>query len=293
MKAALLSLWSVAQPRWAGALALLVAAPAATPLHGEPTPAPPPGYTLVWSDEFEREGAPDPTKWGFENGFARNRELQWYQAENARCEGGLLVIAARRESRPNPRHEAGSRDWRKARAKVEYTSASVTTRGLHSWLYGRIEVRARIDVRPGMWPAIWTLGVEGRWPANGEVDIMEYYKGEILANAFWGKVGSHQPASDVVRKPLGKFPGPHWADAFHVWRMDWDEKEIALYIDDELINRIPIMEKQRLPGQPHPFQQPHYLLLNLAVGANGGDPTPTKFPARFEVDYVRVYQQLN
>lgn len=271
----------------------LVTWPGVADAHGEPAPAAPAGYRLVWSDEFEIDGAPDPAKWGFENGFVRNRELQWYQPENARCERGLLVIEARRESRPNPRHEAGSADWRRARATLDYTSACVTTRGKHAWLYGRIEVRARIDVRAGLWPAIWTLGVGGRWPANGEIDVMEYYSGLVLANSFWAEAGRDKPAGVVVRQPLGEFFGPKWAEEFHVWRLDWDAGEIRIYVDDVLLNRTPIVESQRLsPGQPHPFQQPHYLLLNLAVGSNGGDPTPADYPARFEVDYVRVYQPV-
>ncbi|MCM2275399.1 MAG: glycoside hydrolase family 16 protein [Candidatus Didemnitutus sp.] len=276
---------------WPLALTLSVGA---RTMHAEPAPAVPPGYRLVWADEFEADGPPDPAKWTFEQGFARNKELQWYQAENARCAGGRLIIEARRESRPNPRHEPGSRDWRRSRPTVDYTSASVTTRGLHAWLYGRIEVRAKIDVRAGMWPAIWTLGVENRWPANGEIDVMEYYSGKVLANTFWAQEGRNQPAGVVVKKSLEELSGPQWAEDFHVWRLDWDAAEIRIYVDDVLWHRTPIAEAQRFkPEQAHPFQQPHYLILNLAVGANGGDPSAAEFPARFEVDYVRVYQRTD
>jgi len=274
-------------------LTALAAGSAAGKARAESEPAAPAGYRLVWSDEFERDGVPDPAKWDFERGFVRNQELQWYQPENARCEGGLLVIEARRESRPNPRFQAGSADWRRSRPTVDYTSACVTTRGKDAWLYGRIEVRARIDVRAGLWPAIWTLGTEGRWPANGEIDVMEYYSGVVLANTFWAEAGREKPAGVVVRQPLAEFFGPQWAERFHVWRLDWVAREIRIYVDDLLLNRTAIVESQRLkPGQPHPFQQPHYLLLNLAVGSNGGDPAPADYPARFEVDYVRVYQPL-
>lgn len=271
-----------------GVFAVGTAAPAT-----EPALAAPAGYRLVWHDDFEIDGAPDPTKWTFERGFVRNQELQWYQPDNARCEDGRLIIEARCESRPNPRHEPGSADWRRARATVEYTSACVTTRGLHAWLYGRIEVRARIEARPGLWPAIWTLGVAGRWPANGEIDLMEYYRGELLANTFWAEAGRDRPAGVVVRQPVDGVFGPAWADDFHVWRLDWDADEIRIHVDDVLLHRTPITDAQRLaPGEPHPFRQPHHLLLNLAVGANGGDPSATAFPARFEVDYVRVYQRV-
>lgn len=257
-------------------------------------PTAPAGFTLVWSDEFEVDGSPDPTKWTFERGFVRNRELQWYQPENARCEHGLLIIEAKRETTPNPRHEPGNSDWRRARAIANYTSACVTTRGLHAWQYGRIEVRARIEARAGLWPAIWTLGAKGRWPHNGEVDLMEYYRGMILANTFWAKAGSAQPDGVVVKKPLADFFGPGWAERFHVWRMEWDETEIRLFVDDVLLQSTTLDEAQRIQSDgPHPFRQPHYLLLNLAVGGQGGDPGAMDFPARFEVDYVRVYQRID
>ena len=120
-------------------------------------------WKLVWSDEFNTPGAPDPAKWTFERGFVRNRELQWYQPDNARVENGVLVIEGRRERVSNPGFEAGSKDWKKGRQFAEYTSSALETRGLHDWLYGRFEARARIDVSAGMWPAIWFLG-HGPWP---------------------------------------------------------------------------------------------------------------------------------
>src|SRR6478735_7739119 len=97
--------------------------------RGTPAPA----YELVWADEFDRDGRPDPAKWTYETGFVRNDELQWYQPENARCEGGLLIIESRRERKPNPSYDATSTNWRRNRQFAEYTSACLTTRGLHSW----------------------------------------------------------------------------------------------------------------------------------------------------------------
>ncbi|WP_369432150.1 glycoside hydrolase family 16 protein [Aquisphaera insulae] len=251
------------------------------------------GYRLAWADEFNRDGNLDEKDWTFERGFVRNNELQWYQPENAACRGGLLVIEARRETKPNPGHAAGSRDWRRGREKIEYTSASVTTRGKHAWKYGRFEIRARIDTRPGMWPAFWTLGTAGPWPSNGEIDIMEYYRGILLANVAWGTDRRFVARWHTVKKPIAEFKDPEWSRAFHVWRMDWDEKAIRLYVDGELLNETSLAgtingDAARL----NPFQHEHYLLLNLAVGGdNGGDPSRTEFPARYEIDYVRVYQK--
>ncbi len=247
------------------------------------------GYRLVWAEEFDEPGRPDDAVWDYERGFVRNHEAQWYQPENATVTDGRLVIEARRERKENPRHEAGSRDWRRARPAAEYTSASLLTRGKHAWRYGRFEMRAKIDVRAGLWPAWWTLG-RGPWPACGEIDIMEYYDGVILANACWAKRGPGQHW-DAVRVPLGELGGAAWADAFHVWRMDWTAESIMLYVDDRLLNTVAVNETLNPDGE-NPFRQPHYMIVNLAIGGTrGGDPSETAFPARYEVDYIRVYQQ--
>jgi beta-glucanase (GH16 family) len=254
---------------------------------------PPAGWKLVWADEFDRDGRPDPKSWGYESGFVRNRELQWYQPENARCEGGLLVIEARRERRRNPDYKPQGGDWKGGREHADYTSASLTTKGRRQWRYGRFEMRGRIDTRPGLWPAFWTLGVEGEWPGNGEIDIMEYYRGMLLANVAWAGAKRWVAQWDTFKKPISEFNDPAWSQKFHTWRMDWDEQAIRLYVDDELLNTTSLGDTvNKSPDGRNPFHQPHYLLLNLAVGGtNSGDPSGTDFPARFEVDYVRVYQK--
>jgi beta-glucanase (GH16 family) len=126
------------------------------------------GYELVWADEFNQDGRPNPENWVFEHGFVRNRELQWYQPENAFVQDGKLIIEARRERRPNPNHDPESANWKERREHIEYTSACLKTMGLHRWQYGRFEVRAKIRTEAGLWPAIWFLGVEGEWPSSGE-----------------------------------------------------------------------------------------------------------------------------
>jgi beta-glucanase (GH16 family) len=250
-------------------------------------------WKLVWADEFNVDGRPNPAKWTYERGFVRNEELQWYQPENARCEGGLLIIEGKREQKPNPGYKPGSTQWRETRPTIDYTAASLITRGLHSFQYGRFEMRGRIDTRPGLWPAFWTLGVQGEWPANGEIDIMEYYRGMLLANAAWGSGVRYKAVWDDLKKPITEFNDPQWSQNFHVWRMDWDEQWIRLYVDDELLNEVELEGTYNQDAEKkNPFRQPHYLLLNLAIGGmNGGDPAETTFPSRFEVDYVRVYQR--
>src|ERR1017187_2419300 len=106
-------------------------------------------YKLVWHDEFNKNGPPDPANWNYERGFVRNNELQWYQPENTFCTNGLLVIEARREHKPNPNFTAGSANWRSRREWIDCTSASLTSRLLREFTYGKFEMRARIDTRLG------------------------------------------------------------------------------------------------------------------------------------------------
>jgi len=250
------------------------------------------GYYLVWADEFNREAAPDTANWSFEKGFVRNLEFQWYQTENAYCKNGLLIIEGRREIKPNPNYVTGSTDWRKNRSQIEYTASSIHTKGKHAWKYGRFIMRGKIDISSGLWPAWWTLGVSGRWPANGEIDIMEYYRNKVLANiACMGSDGTAEWYSKT--KPADSLGGTAWSSQFHVWRMDWDSSAISLYMDDQLMNSTPLNKLVNKDGSGiNPFRQPHYMLLNLAIGGqNGGDPAHTAFPNRFEIDYVRVYQK--
>lgn len=251
-----------------------------------------PGYQLVWSDEFDHEGQPDAKKWTYEEGFVRNEELQWYQPKNAYCEDGLLVIEGKEERVPNPHYDAEGSSWKNTRQYSEYTSASVTTRGLHSWKYGIFQIKAKIKAEPGLWPAIWALGVENPWPHNGEIDIMEYYQDMILANFAWGDSSSYQAVWDDYKKPITEFP-KNWSDDFHVWKMDWSEDSIKLYVDDMLLNEIDLKNTTNRDGSGfNPFHQPHYLILNLAIGGTqGGDPSGTKFPSQYLIDYVRVYQR--
>ena len=253
-------------------------------------------YKLVWSDEFDVDGEPDQNYWAYEYGFVRNQELQWYQPDNAFCHMGTLVIEGRRQRKPNPNYQKGDNDWRKNRPFVEYTSSCLTTRGLHSWKYGVFEVKARIKTQNGLWPAIWFLGVEGEWPSCGEIDLMEYYQGNILANACWGTRRRWQPKWNVSKEPLSFFSDPNWDQKFHLWRMKWDNQKITLFVDGILLNTIDLNQTINTSnkGPRNPFHQPHYLLLNLAIGGqNGGNPTQTPFPSRYEIDFVRVYQKTN
>jgi beta-glucanase (GH16 family) len=276
-----------------GFAAMAAAMAPAPALAQEAIPA---GYRLVWSDEFDIGSTPNPANWDFEEGFLRNRELQWYQQENAFVQDGLLVIEARAERRENPGFRPNSAQGSfAARRFINYTSASVTTRGRHAWQYGRFEVRARLSAQQGLWPAIWFLGEEGTWPERGEIDLLEYYDHSVLANFAWAERARGQALWQSRKLPLTQLTDdPDWAAQFHTWVMEWDEQAISLYLDGRLMNQLALDTVHSHAAAPlaNPFRQPHHLILNLALGGQQGGPVrDTRFPARFEIDYVRVYQR--
>jgi len=260
-------------------------------------------YTLVWSDEFNGNGTVDPANWTFENGFVRNEELQWYQSANAIQQDGNLVIEGRKEnpfnSRLNPNYIQGSTNWKTSRQYINYTASSIKTVGKQSWLYGRFEIRAKITNLTGTWPAIWTLGNSCEWPSNGEVDIMENYGGNVLANFAWGTNTRWTAKWDSVKlNTINTFVSkdPDWLSKFHIWTLDWNENRMSIYVDDVLLNEVDLNTTlngtANCSGQ-NPFKQKHYLLLNLALGGAGGSVSNLAFPTQYIVDYVRVYQLNN
>lgn len=250
-------------------------------------------YKLVWFDEFTEDGVPDPKKWKFENGFVRNQEAQWYQQENAICESGYLVITGKKEHKSNPNYIQGSTNWKTNRAFIEYTSASVVMQREHAFQYGKLEVRAKIDAQTGLWPAIWTVGVSGEWPSNGEVDIMEYYEDKILANFAIADKERFKAIWDGASVKLDSLGGKNWANQFHIWTLEWNENEMKIFVDDLLFNSIDLKQSINKSDGKNPFRQPHYLLLNLAMGGNrGGSLANTILPSTYMIDYVRIYQKL-
>jgi beta-glucanase (GH16 family) len=243
---------------------------------------PPPGYTLVWADEFNTPGTPDASKWSFDAERNRegwhNHERQYYApagAPNAQARGGRLVITARKESL---RHAP---DW----GGQSYTSARLHTRGKGEWRYGFFEVRAKLPCGRGTWPAIWMLGTGGRWPEDGELDLMEQIGAEP-ARVFSTVHTAAGHGGDVVSAAL---PVPDACTAFHRYQMLWTADGIAFSVDGFQHLYYP-----RLQGAPGawPFDKPQYLLLNLAIGGDlGGEVDDAIFPVKMEIDYVRVYQR--
>lgn len=255
----------------------------------------PDGWRLVWADEFDDAGPPDPELWVPEIGFVRNEELQYFTEDpkNARVEDGLLVIEARRESVPNAKHDPGSDYWASRRAESEYTSASLTTRGTRSIRYGRVEVRARLPQGRGVWPAIWLLGEridEIGWPLCGEIDILEYvgFDPTQIHGTFHTEAYNHMKEN----QKSAQSPVDDVTDVFHVYAVEWDRDRIDISFDGEVYSSY---ERPAAATQENwPFDDPHYLLLNFSVGGAWGGMQgvdASVFPQRFEIDYVRVYER--
>jgi beta-glucanase (GH16 family) len=254
-------------------------------------------WKLIWADEFDREGPPDPAKWSYEEGFVRNRELQYYtkgRAENARVENGHLVIEARRERFPNARYQADApeRRWPQRREFADYTSASLTTRGRAAWTRGRIEARAKMPSGRGTWPAIWTLGTNTSqvgWPAGGEIDILEYVghePGVVHANVHTRGYNHARGNGRGARLKVSDAE-----TAFHVYALEWTAQKLEFFVDDR---KFFTLENDGKGVDSWPFDAPQYLILNLAIGGAWGGQKGVDdsiFPQRFVVDYVRVYQR--
>lgn len=233
---------------------------------------------LVWSEEFNYKGLPDPSKWNYDvggDGYGNN-EAQFYtknRLENARVENGNLVIEARKEN------------WQ----KNKYTSARILTRGKHSWKYGTFEIRAKLPKGRGTWPAIWMMSENMKeWPDDGELDIMEhvgYNQGFIHATAHTKKYNhiiNTQKTDTLIVKDA--------SEKFHVYKMDWSPEKIDMYVDNIKYYTYINTEKTY---DAWPFDQPFFIILNLAIGGNWGGKEgidDTIFPQKFYIDYVRIYQ---
>ena len=249
---------------------------AATSVHAQK-------WTLVWSDEFNYQGLPDKSKWDYEEGFVRNHESQYYtraRLENARVGHGVLTIECRKEQFKPENHAA-----------VECTAASLVTKDKVSWLYGRIEVRAKIPHGKGVWPAIWTLGTNISrvgWPACGEIDIMEFVGKE--ANHIYGTI--HYAANHKQEADGGRLEKAGLYDDFHVYAVEWNPDRIDFYVDDTKYHTSLVDKAGK--GADNPFRLPHYLILNFALGGDWGGPIDdTILPQKLLIDYVRVYKEAD
>lgn len=242
--------------------------------------------TMVWSDEFDYTGLPDSKKWSYDVGDAcdlpagcgwGNQELQYYtenELKNARVENGHLTIQVHQEKVHNS----------------AYSSARLVSKGKGDWLYGKVEVKAKIPRGKGTWGAIWMLSsddVYKGWPHSGEIDIMEnvgYDPDTIVSSAhtlaYHHSIGTHK---------TGRISVPDAGEAFHVYSLEWEPDEYRIYVDDILSFTF---KKESDDFKVWPFDQKFHLILNIAYGGAWGGSQgldPASLPAEMQIDYVRVF----
>ncbi len=239
-------------------------------------------YKLVWSDEFDYTGLPDPEKWSYDTegnswGWG-NQELQHYteaRKENTWVSDGVLRIIAIDEK------------WE----DKNYTSVRLRSKDKGDWLYGRIEVRAKLPEGVGIWPAIWMLPTDweyGNWPSSGEIDIMENVG--FNPDTIYASVHTEKYHHSIGTQKTSGIYLPENRNLFHTYILEWNENDINVSVDG---HRYFSFVKEEGGYQVWPFDKRFHLLLNIAVGGSWGGQQGVDeniFPAIMEIDYVRVYQ---
>ncbi|MBN2712152.1 MAG: glycoside hydrolase family 16 protein [Planctomycetes bacterium] len=248
------------------------------------------GWELVWAEEFDVPGKPDPAKWDYEIGLVRNNEAQFYTdaEENCRVEDSCLVITAKRqETEGKPSSPDNLADL--SSKKGEYTSASIFSK--ESFLYGRIEARAKIPTGKGSWPAIWMLGENIRevgWPLCGEIDIMENVGKE--PNKIHGTMHYYSWLNNVKESTGEALEADKPYEDFHIYAVEWDSEKAVFSYDGKPY--FTFKHEKVGNDKENPFHKPHFLLLNLAIGGSwGGEIDESIFPLKYYIDYVRVYRK--
>ena len=254
-------------------------------------------WKLLWSDEFDYTGLPNPELWQQEEGYIRNNELQYYtkdRAENARVEGGNLIIEARKETIKNAQFNPDSKRQQLRREFTEFTSASVTTKGKKDILYGRIDIRAKLPAGRGVWPAAWLLGQkfeEVLWPMCGEIDIMEHVG--FMPTSVWSAVHTEKYNWTKNTQIKGFVTLPNPQDNFHTYSLHWFPDRIECFVDEKC--HFLFRKEEDASMESWPFDSPHHLILNFAIGGGLGGKKgvdDSVFPQRYVIDYVRVFEQV-
>jgi beta-glucanase (GH16 family) len=244
------------------------------------------GYHLVWGDEFDYEGKPDPDKWTYETGNHQwaNRELQAYtdRPDNVCVKDGKLIIKALKE-------KDGERD---------YTSTRLITYGKQSWQYGIFEFRVKLPKGKGSWPAVWMLSDSIKngtgWPECGEIDIIEHtgkHENQLLFSLHSER---HNHTRKDTKQYTEVFPQEGVCEEFHDYSMEWTPDYIEFYVDQKSVCRYNKTDDEEDQSEVSwPFDRPFYLIFNIAVGGTlGGEVDETALPFVMEVEHVRVYQKI-
>ena len=260
-------------------------------------------WKLVWSDEFDGTEL-DRGTWDYEMGVVRNPGTPHAYTDsprNVRVENGCLVLEVHKERTKNPKFKPGSKNW-KEREYSEYTSGSVTSLGKKSFLYGKIEIRAKVPLGRGMWPALWLMGENIRqysWPRCGEFDLMEWVGSD--PNAVFGTMHCYDPAKSRKATRTVSFgqrlEGMKPWDGFHIYAAEWDENSIVFLYDGIRyftydVNLATLHDTGPEKGEYNPFRKPMFIIMNLAMGGGwAGEVDDAHVPGQFLVDYIRFYER--
>jgi beta-glucanase (GH16 family) len=234
-------------------------------------------YALIWNEEFDYKGLPDTTKWGYEEGFIRNNESQYYaksRLENARVEDGMLIIESRKE----------------AFQSAQYTSASIFGKASFP-VNSRVEVRAKLPSGEGIWPAIWMMGtdiIRVGWPRCGEIDIMEFLgrtPGVIYGTFHWWD--AVKPDSNIHQMEGDTTLMADVNEQFHVYGVERTPNTLTFFVD----NHYYFTFKPDSTVESNLLAHPYCLLLNTAVGGDwGGKVDDAIFPQKYWIDWIRVFE---
>ena len=253
-----------------------------------------PGYRLTWAEEFNGNGLPDNKYWNAsDTGGVINNEQQDYRKNDLKCtrvENGKLILDAYKDPHDGVKGWGSNEPYH-----FEYSAGEVHTRGKKTFKYGRIDVSAKIPIGRGVWPAIWLMpegNVYGGWPNGGEIDVMEY---------VWGDGNKHNTVYSTVHTKDIDHNGNKIASGlghsftldseFHLYSLVWKEDQLDMLFDNRIVFSF---EKKGETFVTWPFDQPFYLIMNIAVGGSWGGTwgiDESAFPKRMEVDYVRYYEE--
>ncbi len=248
----------------------------------------PDGYSrLLFHDEFDVDGLPDSRYWGYEEGYVRNGELQYYtnaRKENCEIRDGILYLTARKETEGFTLPDG---------TQPTYTSGSIHTKDNVKFTYGRVDVRAKLPASKGTWPAIWMMPNDshyGMWPRSGEIDIMENVGYDPDWVHFTAHTYQHNSTTDNKHHMSAKLINPTPSEDFHIYSLEWSENKLSWFVDGR---RRYTVVRTSPTWLDWPFDKDFYLILNLAWGGGWGGQQgtdPASLPQTYEIDYVRIFQ---
>ncbi len=257
------------------------------------------GWVLDWNDEFEGDTL-DTSKWNYDTGLSNTGTAHCYTEDAVSLRDGELIITSRYEETVNPNYNPNGTTWQTTTETQPYSSGAVNTRGTKDFLYGRVEVRAKVQDTTGIWPAIWLLGdVPGNtWssPKCGEIDILEHVSQDegLVQTAFhWGENGTMKLSSEHYSYQISQ---SDYFDKFHTYTLEWNEGGAKVFVDGILFATFDSDVADYPNGEENPFRRPQYLILNTAIGGANTWPeqaNPNDYPSEFAIDYVRYYVQAD